>query len=179
MVWAESKLSRTWILLVRLLLFGRLTWVYLTRMLLHHHLLVSWGVCIAILLVLVSLSFATISVVRIRVLELRHVARIWSDTNGATMDLLLSTRLHLCSCLRLRRAVADVVRVARIDQTIWILDRLLLLHLHLYVMLISFLSRNDYGVGRGDGCHWLVIRAVYNLKMMKRSFVALPLFHCC
>ena len=115
MVRTESQLSRTRILLVRLLLLGRLSWIILTRMLLHHHLLVSRGVCISKLLVLVSLPFR---IVRLLVLRLNHVAGVRGHPDGATMHLLLSGRLNLRRRLRLGSSVSDIIGISSVGQTV-------------------------------------------------------------
>ena len=115
MVRAESQLARPRILLVRLLLLGRLSWIILTRMLLHHHLLVSRGVCISKLLVLVSLPFR---IVRLLVLRLNHVAGVRGHPDGATMYLLLSGRLNLGRRLRLRGTMSDIIGISSVGQTV-------------------------------------------------------------
>jgi len=115
MVRTESQLSRTRILLVRLLLLGRLSWIILTRMLLHHHLLVSGSVCISKLLVLVSLPFR---VIRLLVLRLNHVAGVRGHSDGAAVDLLLSGWLNLGRRLRLRGTMSDIIGISSVGQTV-------------------------------------------------------------
>ena len=89
---------------------------------------------------------------------------------GSTMTSIGSVAIGLIAVASRARSVIIVLLVVNAILTRWrlcsvdhlsvMLHLLLMLQLHFQVVLVGFFTWDDHWVGRGDRCHWLVVRAV-------------------